>query len=62
MIGSRRLSTELGDLVETVRTGGHRDYHPVTSFLADLADRVASLDHRIVVDKPKPDPEAPCHQ
>jgi hypothetical protein len=34
----------------------------VTRFLADLADRVASPDHRIVVDKPKPDPEAPCHQ
>jgi hypothetical protein len=119
VIGSRRLSTELGDLVETVNregkhgmvfdytydanghpdnfycrsdhysyarygipiaflsTGGHRDYHQVTDepeyldyvqfarvtrFLADLADRVANLDHRIVVDKPKPDPEAPCHQ
>jgi hypothetical protein len=119
VIGSRRLSTELGDLVETVNregkhgmvfdytydanghpdnfycrsdhysyarygipiaflsTGGHRDYHQVTDepeyldyvqfarvtgFLADLAARVANLDHRIVVDKPKPDPEAPCHQ
>jgi hypothetical protein len=119
VIGSRRLSTELGDLVETVNregkhgmvfdytydanghpdnfycrsdhysyarygipiaflsTGGHRDYHQVTDepeyldyvqfarvtrFLADLADRLANLDHRIVVDKPKPDPEAPCHQ
>jgi Zn-dependent M28 family amino/carboxypeptidase len=119
VIGSRRLSTELGDLLETVNregrhgmvfdytydadghpdnfycrsdhysyarygipiaflsTGGHRDYHQVTDepeyldyvqfarvtrFLADLADRLANLDHRIVVDKPKPDPEAPCHQ
>jgi hypothetical protein len=119
VIGSRRLSTELGDLVETANrdgkhgmqfdysydanghpdnfycrsdhysyarygipiaflsTGGHRDYHQVTDepeyldyaqfarvtrFLADVAGRVANLDHRVVVDKPKPDPEAPCHQ
>jgi Peptidase family M28 len=119
VIGSRRLSTELGDLVESVNregkhemafdytydadghpgnfycrsdhysyarygipiaflsTGGHRDYHQVTDeseyldyiqfarvtrFLADLADRVANLDHRIVVDKPRPDPQALCHQ
>jgi Zn-dependent M28 family amino/carboxypeptidase len=119
VIGSRRLSSELGDLVETVNregkhgmvfdysydanghpdnfycrsdhysyarygipiaflsTGGHRDYHQVTDepeyldyaqfarvtrFLADLAARVADLDHRVVVDQPKPDPEAPCHQ
>jgi hypothetical protein len=119
VIGSRRLSTELGDLVETVNregkhgmqfdysydadghpdnfycrsdhysyarygipiaffsTGGHRDYHQVTDepeyldyeqfarvtrFLADVAGRVANLDHRVAVDKPKPDPDAPCHQ
>ena len=58
-------------------TGGHRDYHQVTDevqyldfakfakvtgFVADLATRVANLDHRLVVDKPKPDPEAPCKQ
>jgi hypothetical protein len=58
-------------------TGGHRDYHQVTdeaqyldfakfekvtSFVADLALHVANLDHRLVVDKPKPDPEAPCKQ
>jgi hypothetical protein len=118
-IGSRRLSTELGDLAEAVNknrkhglefdytydadghpdnfycrsdhymyarygipiaffsTGGHRDYHQVTdeaqyldfakfakvtSFVADLALHVADLDHRLVVDKPKPDPEAPCKQ
>jgi len=118
-IGSRRLSTELGDLAEQVNTdrkhglvfdytydadghpdnfycrsdhymyarygipiaffstGGHRDYHQVTdevqyldfekfarvtSFVADLAGRVANLDHRVVVDKPKPDPQAPCKQ
>jgi hypothetical protein len=119
VIGSRRLSTELGDLVETANrdgkhgmqfdysydanghpdsfycrsdhysyarygipiaflsTGGHRDYHQVTDepqyldyaqfarvtrFLADVAGRVANLDHRVAVDKAKPDPEAPCHQ
>ncbi len=118
-IGSRRLSTELGDLAERVNiegkhglvfdytydadghpdnfycrsdhymyarygipiaffsTGGHRDYHQVTdemqyldydkfakvtSFVGDLARHVADLDHRLVVDKPKPDPEAPCKQ
>ncbi|HEY8257245.1 MAG TPA: M20/M25/M40 family metallo-hydrolase [Gemmatimonadales bacterium] len=118
-IGSRRLSTELGDLAEKVNTegkhglefdytydadghpdnfycrsdhymyarygipiaffstGGHRDYHQVTDeaqyldfekfarvtgFVADLATQVANLDHRLVVDKPKPDPEAPCKQ
>jgi Zn-dependent M28 family amino/carboxypeptidase len=119
VIGSRRLSTELGDLVEAVNhadkhgldfdytydadghpdnfycrsdhynyarygipivffsTGGHRDYHQVTdepqyldypkfarvtSFVADLTERIANLDHRPKVDKPKPDPEAPWHQ
>ncbi len=119
VIGSRRLSTELGDLAEAVNregkfgftfdysydadghpdnfycrsdhymyarygipiaffsTGGHRDYHQVTDeieyldfdkyarvtrFIGALAERVANLDHRPVVDKPKPDPEAPCQQ
>jgi hypothetical protein len=119
MIGSRRLSTELGDLIETVNktyssplkfdykfdvtghpeqyycrsdhyeyarygipvaffsTGGHVDYHQITdepqyinypqlvkvaSLLADVTDRVANLDHRIVVDKPKPDPKGQCVQ
>ncbi|HKU59815.1 MAG TPA: M28 family peptidase [Gemmatimonadales bacterium] len=118
-IGTRRLSTELGDLAETVdrdgkyglifdysydadghpdnfycrsdhymyarygipiaffSTGGHRDYHQVTDevqyldfakyttvtrFVGDLASRLADLDHRPVVDKPKPDPQAPCKQ
>jgi hypothetical protein len=118
-IGTRRLSTELGDLAETANregkyglvfdysydadghpdnfycrsdhymyarygipiaffsTGGHRDYHQVTDevqyldftkyttvtrFVSDLALRLAALDHRPVVDKPKPDPEAPCKQ
>jgi hypothetical protein len=119
LIGSRRLSTELGDLVEAVAktqptpfkfdysydanghpqqyycrsdhyeyarygipitffsTGGHRDYHEVTdepqyidyaqlarvaNLVHDVAARVANLDHRVVVDKPKPDPKGPCRQ
>ena len=119
VIGSRRLSTELGDLAEAVNkdggfglafdygydadghpdnfycrsdhymyarygipiaffsTGGHRDYHQVTdeieyldfdkyarvtSFVQAVVERVANLDHRVVVDKPKPDPNAPCQQ
>jgi len=119
VIGSRRLSTELGDLVERVNTDGgfgldfdyqydaeghpqqfycrsdhymyarfgipiaffstgdHRDYHQltdepeyidypkmarITNYLHDLAVRIANLDHRLVVDKPKPDPNAPCRQ
>jgi hypothetical protein len=119
LIGSRRLSTELGDLVETVNrqqrapfaidyqydatghpeqyycrsdhymyarygipvvffsTGGHQDYHEVTDepqyldyehlrkvtqLIHDVAGSVANLDHRVVVDKPKPDPRGQCQQ
>jgi len=119
IIGSRRLSTELGDLVEQVNTenklgftfdyaldadghpqniycrsdhaeyarygipiaffttGGHADYHQVTDeaqyiqyqhmakvdeLVFDLALKVAGLDHRVVVDKPKPDPHGTCQQ
>ncbi|MEO8561180.1 MAG: M28 family peptidase [bacterium] len=119
LVGSRRLSTELGDLTEAVNktqrmpftfdytfdanghpdniycrsdhynyarygipvvfvtTGLHGDYHQVTdeaqyidyahmarvgTFMFDLANRVAGLDHRPVVDKPKPDPTATCRQ
>ncbi|MEP7175261.1 MAG: M28 family peptidase [Gemmatimonadales bacterium] len=119
VLGSRRLSTELGDLVEQVNTdgkygftfnyaydanghpdqyycrsdhamyarygipiaffssGSHRDYHQPTDevqyldfdkfasvvrYVAALAGRVADLDHRVVVDQPKPDPRAPCRQ
>jgi hypothetical protein len=119
VLGSRRLSTELGDLVEQVNTSGtygfklnyeydanghpdqyycrsdhamyarygipivffstgsHRDYHQVSdepqfldydkyarvvSYVAALAGRVADLDHRPAVDKPKPDPKAGCMQ
>jgi Zn-dependent M28 family amino/carboxypeptidase len=118
-IGTRRLSTELGDLAEQVNrdgkyglefdysydanghpdnfycrsdhymyarygipiaffsTGGHRDYHQVTDevqfldfdkyanvvrYVDALTARVADLDHRPVVDHPKPDPRAPCRQ
>lgn len=119
LVGSRRLSTELGNLIETVNTAGkhgltldyaidadghpsniycrsdhyeyarygipitffttglHSDYHQVTdepeyisyehmarvaTFVEDIAIHVANLDHRIVVDHPKPDPTAPCRQ
>ena len=119
LIGSRRLSTELGDLVERVNrtarppmtfdyqfdanghpqqyycrsdhyeyarygipvvffsTGGHADYHQVTDepqyinyahltrvaqLIAEVAQAVANLDHRVVVDKQKPDPNGPCRQ
>jgi len=119
VLGSRRLSTELGDLAERVNTdgkfgfhfnyafdanghpdqyycrsdhanyarygipiaffstGSHRDYHQVTDeaqyldydkyasvvgYVDSLVTRVADLDHRVVVDKPKPDPQAPCRQ
>jgi hypothetical protein len=119
LIGTRRLSTELGDLIETVNkarsrpfafdyqfdatghpeqyycrsdhymyarygipiaffsTGNHRDYHQVTDepqyidyqkltdvsqFVYDVALAVANLDHRVVVDKPKPDPRGNCVQ
>lgn len=119
LIGSKRLSTELGDIVEDVgkrealpfrfdysydanghpqqyycrsdhyeyarygipiaffSTGGHRDYHQVTdepqyidyqqlarvtTLVHDVAARVGNLDHRLVVDKPKPDPHGQCRQ
>jgi hypothetical protein len=119
LVGSRRLSTELGDIVEAVNkseaqpfvfdyqfdanghpeniycrsdhyeyarygipivfftTGQHSDYHQVTdepeyidydhlarvaSFVRDVALRLADLDHRPVVDKPKPDPHGVCRQ
>jgi len=119
LVGSRRLSTELGDLAESINrggshglhfdyamdanghpqviycrsdhyeyarygipiifftTGGHADYHQVTdepqyvdydhmaqvaNFVADLAQHVANLDHRPVVDHPKPDPHGNCVQ
>ena len=120
VIGSRRLSTELGDLAERVnetknhrlrfdyefdRDGDptkaycrsdhymyarygipvaffsaaawHRDYHMVsdeaqyiaydrlatiTRYIGDFVLAVANLDHRPVVDKPKPDPNGTCVQ
>jgi hypothetical protein len=119
VIGSRRLSTELGDLVEAVNTkgshgftfdytydapghpqqfycrsdhamyarygipvvffttGSHADYHQITdepeyidydkmarvaTFVADLTRTVGNLDHRVVVDGPKPDPAGRCVQ
>ena len=119
LIGTRRLSTELGDMIESVNkgrrqpfafdyqfdasghpeqyycrsdhymyarygipiaffsTGNHRDYHQVTDepqyidydkltnvtvFVHDVALAVANLDHRVVVDRPKPDPHGNCVQ
>jgi hypothetical protein len=34
----------------------------VSQYVADLATRVANLDHRVVVDKTKPDPHGQCVQ
>jgi hypothetical protein len=119
VVGSRRLSTELGELVDRTNgdqpqplaldyaldapghrsrkycrsdhvsyarigipvvffsTGYHVDYHQVTDepqyinyhhlervtrFVHDVALRVVDLNHRVVVDKPQPDPRAPCVQ
>jgi len=119
LVGSRRLSTELGDIVEQVNktekmpftfdyqfdangdpeniycrsdhynyarlgipvvfftTGLHGDYHQVTDepqyidyphmarvgqLVHDVALSVANLNHRPVVDHPKPDPTARCQQ
>ena len=119
LVGSRRLSSELGTLVEQVNTqgkygfqfdysmdanghpmniycrsdhyeyarygipivffttGGHSDYHQVTdepeyidydhmarvdNLVYDVAMKVANLDHRVVVDQPKPDPRGVCRQ
>src|SRR5256714_8711126 len=119
LVGSRRLSTELGDLVEAVNrteptplsfdyafdanghpariycrsahynyarygipitfftTGLHMDYHQLTDepqyidyehmrkvaqLVHDVALSVGNLDHRVVVDKPKPDPRGACVQ
>ncbi|MDE3150638.1 MAG: M28 family peptidase, partial [Gemmatimonadota bacterium] len=119
LVGSRRLSTELGNLVEQVNaddhhgfdfdysfdadghpenvycrsdhyeyarygipitfftTGLHSDYHQVTdepeyidydhmarvgNLVEDVAVHVANLDHRVVVDHPKPDPHGVCKQ
>ncbi|HUQ45079.1 MAG TPA: M28 family peptidase [Gemmatimonadaceae bacterium] len=119
LIGSRRLSTELGDLVDAVNrakglglvfdysqdanghpqniycrsdhyeyarygipivfftTGGHADYHQVTdepqymdygrmaqvaTLVHEVAVTVANLDHRLLVDKPRPDPRGRCVQ
>jgi Zn-dependent M28 family amino/carboxypeptidase len=120
VIGSRRLSTELGDLAEKVNTkkefgfrldyafdkdgdptnaycrsdhymyarygipvvffsaaAWHIDYHMVSDepqyiaydrtarigrFVRDVVAATADLDHRPVVDKPKPNPDAVCKQ
>ena len=58
-------------------TGYHRDYHQVTdepqyvdyptltrvsALLRDVTLELARLDHRPVIDRAKPDPDAPCRQ
>ncbi len=58
-------------------TGLHLDYHQVTDepqyinyekmariarLIEDVLLHVANLDHRVHLDKPKPDPTAPCQQ
>ena len=60
-----------------ITTGGHADYHQVTDepqyldyphmtniakFVHETAMRIANLDRRLVVDKPKPDPKGVCRQ
>ncbi len=119
VIGSRRLSTDLGNVVDSVNTtrkvpylidyqfdaprhplnrycrsdhymyartgipiaymsrGYHQDYHQVTDepqyisydglanvagFVHDVALSLANRNDRVRVDKPKPDPFAPCRQ
>jgi Peptidase family M28 len=119
LIGSRRLSTELGNIVEAVNArephpfafdyaydangdpnqfycrsdhamyarfgipivfftaGDHPDYHQLTDeagaidydkmarvdqLVHDVGDTIANMPHRVVVDHPKPDPDAPCRQ
>jgi len=119
LVGSRRVSTELGDLIERVNSAGrhnlafdyaidadgnpsqlycrsdqyeyarfgipvtffttglHSDYHQVSDepqyidythmarvaiLVEDVAVHVADLDHRVVVNHPKPEPDAPCSQ
>ncbi|HYH82376.1 MAG TPA: M28 family peptidase [Longimicrobium sp.] len=119
MIGSRRLSTQLGDLIDQLNAGRtnpmqidysfdapghplnrycrsdhymyarygipityfslgyHVDYHQVGdepqyidydhmalvgAFVRDIAVAVANRPERLVVDRPKPDPRAPCRQ
>jgi Zn-dependent M28 family amino/carboxypeptidase len=119
LIGVRRLSTELGDVVDSVNAGRtprmdldltfdanghplnrycrsdhymyarygipiayfslgyHTDYHQITDeaqyidyehmarvaqFVHDVGEGIANRRERLVVDKPKPDPRAPCRQ
>lgn len=119
LVGSRRLSTEMGNLIESVNakqtrplaldysidanghpaniycrsdhynyarygipvtfmtTGGHADYHQLTDepqyieyehmmrvakLAYDAAEAIANLSHKLVVDKPRPNPLAPCRQ
>ncbi|MEO8202184.1 MAG: M28 family peptidase [Gemmatimonadota bacterium] len=71
------MYARFGIPVTQFSAGYHVDYHQVTDepqylnyphmaliaqFIHDVAARVANLDHRLVVDKPLPDPNAPCKQ
>ena len=42
--------------------GNNPHYARITNYVRDLAVRVADLDHRVVVDQPKPDPAGECRQ
>jgi hypothetical protein len=71
------MYARFGIPVTQFSAGYHVDYHQVTDepqylhfghmariaqFIHDVGLKVANLDHRLVVDKPKPDPNAPCRQ
>lgn len=71
------MYARFGIPVTQFSAGYHVDYHQLTDepqylnfphmariaqLVHDVAERVANLDHRLVVDKPKPDPNAPCRQ
>jgi hypothetical protein len=34
----------------------------IDQLVHDIGDTLANLPHRVVVDHPKPDPDAPCRQ
>ena len=49
-------------LEDALRITHEEHFAQVTQFIFDVGVTVANLDHRIVVDHPKPDPEAACRQ
>lgn len=71
------MYARFGIPVTQFSAGYHVDYHQLTDepqyinyphlvhiaqFIHDVAERIANLDHRLVVDQPRPDPNAPCRQ